>query len=862
MAKDRLQLENAAWWDFYKLFTYSFEPDPITKRDIRQYVGAGITQPDIPDIRQGGEFGGGNGGAIAGRDTNEMIDMTTIGNRTARYKEYERLLNMAEIDNAMTVFADEACLAGHVPINTPYFGLRPIRWFYENKRNEDFLVYCWDFAKHDYTLGWAFNPRIVGIKKTVRVKFDDGTSTVVTEDHRMLMRDESWRMAGDLKFGDELMAFYRIPADEYANERLIARQFPRVFTHNGWKHERWLLDEWKMGVAEERYEEVGAAIRVLSANVPVRKASKIVGRNWLTIEKRLHDEGFSLQEVRRLGKKSDVRRVVGVEPWKEQEVFDLSVREHENFCGESVVYHNCQKGENKHVMEIEVKNQKVKKELEFLFFHRKMLNVDRKAWEWAKKLFMYGDLFLEMIISPDNPAAQGILQAAQLPPDSMYRIETTKGRLIEFQQSKEGPDYQALTRAPVIDASDADNQQSYAIRFAPKQIVHFRIGDGRKTFYPYGVSLIEAARGPAHQLRLMEDAMVVYRLTRAPERRVFYIDTGQLPPMKADSFMRRVQDLLRKKKVPARGNTVGANAVEERWQAPSADEDFWIPTRQGANTRVETLPGAQNLGEIDDALYFRQKLYVALNFPKNYMNSEDPQATRVSLSANDVKFARFIERLQDHIVDGFLEIAERHLELRGFPEEAYEDLVIKMTAPSDWRELSRAEIITNRINNANSLKGSMLMSTYDILTEWMKYSHEQALRMIARTKMEKIEELKLQIIGQNPQLMGIGMPGDNQGEPEMGAESGGPNPMLAPGGGGMGPPPPGGGMGGPMPPAMAEAPPGGDLGDMGQGGGGQGGPSGQPLPEPEVDDIRKYDLEIIDFDKEADREEKDYSTGR
>ncbi len=848
------------WWDFYKLFTYSFEPDPLTKRDVRQHMGAGITQPDIPDIRAGGEWGGGSSGMMAaGRDTNEMIDLTTVTNRGSRYKEYERLLNVAEIDNAMTVFADEACLAGHIPINTPFFGLKPIRWFQQNKANEEFLVYCWDFTKHDYTLGWAYNPRLVGVKKTVRVKFDDGSATVVTEDHRMLLRDEEWRMAGDLKIGDELMPFYRLEPDVFHNKEMRVRQFPRIFTHkDGWKHERWFMDEWRMGVAEEKYEKVAQALRVLGEGVPVQKAAKIVGNCWEAVEKMIHEEGFTLQEIRRLAKKPDSRRVIHVEPWEEQEVFDLSVRDHENFCGESIVYHNCQKGENKHVFDLEVKDDSVRAELEFLFFHRRMLNVDRNAWEWAKKLFMYGDMFLEMLISPDDPS-KGILGVAPLPPDSIYRIETTKGRLIEFQQSKEGPDYQALTRAPVTQATDADNQQSFAIRFAPKQLVHLRIGDGRKTFYPYGVSLIEAARGPAHQLRLMEDAMVVYRLTRAPERRVFYIDTGQLPPMKAESFMRRVQDLLRKKKVPGRGG-VGASAVEERWQAPSADEDFWIPTRPNSNTRVETLPGAQNLGEIDDALYFRQKLYTALNFPRNYMNSEDPQATRISLSAQDVKFARFIERLQDHMVDGFLEVAERHLELRGFPEESYEDLTIKMTPPSEWRELSRAEIVTNRINNANSLKGSMLMSTYDILTEWMKYSHEQALRMIARTKMEKIEELKLQIIGQNPQLMGIGGPSDGS-EPEMGAEPSGPNPMLSPEmGGGM---PPAGGA--PMPPAMANEPPGGDLSGMGADLGNKGAQTGgnsQPLPEAEPDEIKKYDLEILDYDKELDREELDYSTGR
>ena len=137
------------------------------------------------------------------------------------------------------------------------------------------------------------------------------------------------------------------------------------------------------------------------------------------------------------------------------------------------------------MQKLNIENDEVRKELEFLLFHKGMLNVDRRIWNWAKKLFTFGDLFLELILNPDSPK-DGILKMQDLPPDSMYRIETTKGKLLEFQQSKEGPDYQSLTRAPVTQATDADLQQSTAIRFTAEQIVHFRIGDDRKTFYPYG----------------------------------------------------------------------------------------------------------------------------------------------------------------------------------------------------------------------------------------------------------------------------------------------------------------------------------------------------------------------------------------
>ncbi|MCL5794777.1 MAG: portal protein, partial [Patescibacteria group bacterium] len=415
--------------------------------------------------------------------------------------------------------------------------------------------------------------------------------------------------------------------------------------------------------------------------------------------------------------------------------------------------------------------------------------------------------------------------------------------LIEFQQSKEGPDYQALTRGPVMGQNDTELIQTTAIRFAPSQIIHFRIGDDRKTFFPYGQSLLEPARGPAHSLRLMEDAMIVYRLVRAPERRVFYVDVGQLPPFKADAFMERLKDQFRKRKVTSNTGTPGANQVEERWMPPAQDEDYWLPIRPNSNTRIETLPGAENLGEIDDAVYFRNKLLTALNFPKNYFNNEDANATRITLSAQDVKFARMIERLQSAFEDGLLEIAERHLQLRGFPEDSYQDLKIKMTPPSDWRELSRAEVVNQRYGNAGTLKGSQLMADYDIMTKILRYSDDETEEMLARLKVQKLEDLKVQVLAQNPQLLGVGIPGteESQKEPELGAEPGGPtttpslegeSPEQAPT---------------PQPTTSAKI---------------EGSPTEpETLPEPSEADIKKYDLELQDYESEQDYEDIDYSVG-
>lgn len=837
-----------AWWDFYKLWTYQFNKGPVEQLNKSNITGAGVVVPDaMPDLR--GDAYAATQSQIRLYDSNDFIDLSTVTNRQSRYKEYERLRSVAEVEMAMTVISDEACVAGSTKISTLFDGPRPIWWLTERWKKDPspFLVYCWDFEKRDYSLGWAYDPRVVKKAKTVKIVLDDGSSFIVTEDHRILNKDQQWVNAGELTRGSELMPFYRLDPNKEINN-IKSNQFPRIFTFNGWKHERQFIEEWRG--EENKYEKFEEACRLLASGMSVRQTEKIMGLNWKTIDTMLKKNGFCTKELKWLGKKNNVRRVVGVFSHDELDVYDLSVKEHENFCTDSVIMHNCQKDDDGNVFKIYIEDEEVKKELEFLCFNRKMLNFNRKMWQMIKRLCIFGDGFYELITNPDNPK-DGVLKIQELPPESMYKIVTTKGRVVEFQQSKEGPDYQSLTRSNITTATDQELKQSTAIRFSPNQVVHSYLGDDRKTFYPYGQSLIEPARGPAHQLRLMEDAMMVYRLVRAPERRIFYIDVGQLPPFKAEAFVERMKDQFRKKKVQT-GRGAGANSIDERWHAPAADEDYWIPIRPNANTRIETLPGAQNLGEIDDALYFRNKLFTAMNFPKNYLGSEDVGATRITLSAQDARFARMVERIQASIEDVILEICERHLEMRGFPLESYEDLKIQMTPPSSWKELSEAEIMGNRMNMVTTLKSSMLMSDFDLLTKYMKISEEEAQRIISRNKIQKLEELKLQIIGQNPQLLGVGTPGSQEGEMEMGIEPGGPVPNLEVEDeetSDMNSIEDSEELNSEMDPEKESSSSGKDPKVYG----------GSPLPDPTEKELKKYDLDMEDYGKSIDREEIDWS---
>lgn len=838
------------WADFFKTFDYAFTSDPLSKTlDTSDVTGAGISSPDsIPTLSPDGSFWSGSDSRLVRlRESNDFIDLSTVSNRQSRYKEYERLRSVPEIEMALNVFSDEACISGNTLVATP-FGYQKIKSLAEKYAEEKFLVYCYDFKKQDYTLGWAHSPRQTKVAETIQIVFDFGKNLECTPDHKILLRNGKWIEAGELQIGDEVMPFHMVQPHEYLN-KFKTKRFPRIFTFNkGWIHERQFVDEWRTGKDIEKYKHVNYYTKIASKQLSMDQIKNSIDVDWRTFKSRLEREGFCLKELRWLGNNYPENiRVVGKLQGKTIPVYDLTVEEHHNFCTDFTVVHNCQKDNNGNVFTINTKNEEVKEELEFLFFHRSMLNMNRRIWADFKSLLLYGDVFYELVISLDDPR-DGILKLTKLPAESMYRIETTKGKVVEFQQSKEGPDYQSLTRAPVVQSTDQEIMMATAIRFSPEQVVHIKIGDDRKTFYPYGVSMVEAARGPAHQLRLMEDAMLVYRLSRSPERRVFYIDVGQLPPFKAEAFVEKMKDQFRKKKISSnRPGMAGPNSVEERYHAPAVDEDYWLPIRPNSNTKIDTLPGASNLGEIDDAVYFRNRLFTSMQFPKNYFNVEDAAVTRITLSAQDVRVARLIERLQAPYEDGMWEIASRHLRLRGFPPETFEDLTIRMTPPSEWRELSRAEIVTARITNGSSLKSAALMSDYDILQKFLGYSESETKILVGRLKMQKIEDAKLQIMAQNPALLGVGIPGDDaedKGTQEIGATPEGPNAEISPEA--LGGPAPEGGMPPEMGAGMEGIPPAPSP---------EGGIS--TLPEPTEEDIQKYDMGILNYASEEDLEPTD-----
>ena len=313
------------------------------------------------------------------------------------------------------------------------------------------------------------------------------------------------------------------------------------------------------------------------------------------------------------------------------------------------------------------------------------------------------------------------------------------------------------------------------------QIVHFRLHSSDPLFYPYGKSIAALARQIFRSLKLMEDAMLIYRLTRAPERRIFYIDVGQLPSTKAEMFIERLKEKFKKEKF----FDSNKGQIDARYNPLSADEDFFVPSRGGNGTKIETLPGAQNLGEVDDVKYFRDKLLAALKIPKDYfVEKEQSPERKANLSQLDVKFARTISRIQHSIEVGLESIAKRHLKIRGFSDTIIKDLRIDLPDPSDMFTKRKLDIDQQKAVVVQTILGLQIFPKKKIYKDYYNLN-ENEIKEIEKDLEEEMKKLMDQQMDQQQAQMEQQqeMMGPMGGAPMGGAPMGG-----APTG--EGPPPP------------------------------------------------------------------------
>ena len=364
------------------------------------------------------------------------------------------------------------------------------------------------------------------------------------------------------------------------------------------------------------------------------------------------------------------------------------------------------------------------------------IELDRVYYDIARNTVKFGDCFMELILDVNNPLA-GIQKIKILNPNYIIRVEDDYGYLKTFLQQI--PEKNSLDPSnPPPDGGMGVKNTNY-IELDKNQIVHFKLFTSDPKFYPYGKSVAAYGVQAFRSLRMMEDAMLIYRLARAPERRIFYIDVGNLPSSKAELFIERVKEKFKKEKY-TRGN-----GIDNRYNPLAADEDYFVPIKGNQGTKIETLPGATNLGEVTDVSYFRDKLLAALKVPKDYIVDQKDKAPerKANLSELDVKFARAVGRVQQMVEVGLETIVKRHLALKNYPVTLINALRIQLPDPSDRYTKRRLEIDQARLQIIQGVTATQLFPKDYIYKEYYDMS-EGEIKLLKQKLKEEAQEAAYQ----------------------------------------------------------------------------------------------------------------------
>jgi hypothetical protein len=440
-----------------------------------------------------------------------------------------------------------------------------------------------------------------------------------------------------------------------------------------------------------------------------------------------------------------------------------------------------EKGE---ILTIFSESTRIKTILEDLFINRLDLNTNLQMW--ARGVCKYGDDFVYLKIDPEK----GIVGCQQLPNIEIERMEGGSSKTPNQKDDK------TPSRELRFQWKNKD------LEFQAWEIAHFRLlGDDRKL--PYGTSMLDKIRRIWKQLLLAEDAMLIYRTTRAPERRVFKVFVGNMDDKDIEAYVQRVANKFKRDQIVDSRN----GQVDMRYNQMAVDQDYFIPVRDPAQTNpIETLPGAQNLGEIADIEYIQKKMLAALRIPKAFLGFEEVVGDGKTLALMDIRFARTINRIQKSMIQELNKIALMHLYLLGLEDEL-DNFTLSLTNPSAQSDLLRIEQWKEKITlYKDATSDQSQVGILPVSHTWAKknilgMSDSEVILDLQQQRLERAMGFELTNTQNVIKRSGVFDEVDSKyGVPEEEREQGGEAPAGGGDSGGMD-------MGGGAEPPAAEAPP-------------------------------------------------------
>ncbi|ABA47099.1 portal [Synechococcus phage syn9] len=337
----------------------------------------------------------------------------------------------------------------------------------------------------------------------------------------------------------------------------------------------------------------------------------------------------------------------------------------------------------------------------------RLLDFENRSYEIFRRWYVDGRLFYHKVIDPDNPQG-GLIELRYIDPRKIRKINETeqkrpeqlRGLPLNQQLSPKSAEYF------LYDPKGLKNSTTQGLKIAPDSIcyVHSGIMDLNKNMT---LSHLHKAIKAVNQLRMIEDSLVIYRLSRAPERRIFYIDVGNLPKNKAEQYLREVMGRYRNKLV----YDANTGEIKDDKKFMSMLEDFWLPRREGGRgTEITTLPGGQNLGELEDVKYFQKKLYKSLNVPGSRLETETTfnVGRAAEITRDEVKFQKFVARLRKRFSELFTDLLKTQLVLKGVIsieewDQMKEHIQYDYIADNYFAELKEIEIRNERMNQVATM---------------------------------------------------------------------------------------------------------------------------------------------------------------
>ena len=382
------------------------------------------------------------------------------------------------------------------------------------------------------------------------------------------------------------------------------------------------------------------------------------------------------------------------------------------------------KSEYGKILSIKSDNNQIHDILHNLYYD--ILNIEFNLYPWTRNLCKYGDFFLKLDINDKY----GITNVEPL---SSYDVQRVEG------EDPENPHYTKF----VLESGDIrQTQQGQKSELENYEVAHFRmISDSN--FLPYGRSMLEGGRKVWKHLSLMEDAMLIHRIMRAPEKRIFNIDIGNIPPAEVDNYMQKIVGKM--KKAPVIDDNGQYNL---KYNIQNITEDFFLPVRGGdSGTRIENLSGLE-YQTTDDIEYLRNKLLASLKIPQPYYGyAEKASESKATLAAEDVRFARTVERIQRIMVSELTKIGIVHLYSQGYTDADLVNFDLELTNPSKIYEQEKLELLGQRIQTFNDLTSENSVVSKDwAYKQIFGFSEDEIKGFEEKIVEDKIQEFRFESI--------------------------------------------------------------------------------------------------------------------